>query len=990
MSIGDIKLQPYQEEAKKEVLTSLKKYNQAVIHLCTGGGKSFIMADVLNELRQRDESFKVVYISRSGSCSRVRSLLNSFDTKYWNSFVTYITFSELQRNEKFIDTLSLAKVDLLVIDEAHGSLATETYKGIQYIQTKFPKAGILAMSANDIRYDSKRFVFKHLAPKLTEGKDYKKRDLNWAIENKILCKFIYRESKLRDLAIKYKALEALRLKSEIYRDEKYNELYERVKSIIDNYCNAGWDKTKKALLADTQKLGYDGHEGDRWFIFYNTVAEIREDLDKIREVFEEVYACNPNVKINILEFHNANPKADELEKTLNGPAVPNEVDVIITCIKGSESFHPENTRGIIMNRRTRSENNMIQMLGRALEILSKYSNYKLIYDNVSNKDTLNITQTIFNGTSDPDLRRIASLFDSKDEFSENLLKKYQNNVTVIPMDNEGDIEDALDRFNEIRDILFSIEDIEEIGRIWEDYKYGTDRLYKVLYNLDVQNNGRTRYTEKFKNIQRLFILGEYGNCSIQDAYRNKEKYASFIHLYDTFGYELYRPFGNINTSVDFVELVEIAEDVKRYNYDYHRSISRTKELKSKIARLRYKNLNGQIPGIYQRFCTHHEIDIDGRYTNLVDEIKADFSNSENTAVQVGYNKFKEINKAFKSVSLNDKESVLRCLAKEHVFTITHNDTDMGKTVDLAGSKHSYSSGIRSERAEFSVQASNALRLTYRDIIVYGQSLLSRDVYESASGIIRGYTRIKAFENEINNISKYCDRFNDEYELPIIKLVGKLDTVGLSVYEEYVLDELGIKAFRGSRDKAITEELLYKIPFGIAYKAITEAKPDTDLERAFRIMERYNAENLPDRFRQLLRKRKFRKSEDTMKELQLYKVDNPDMHKLIRSFTVKNEITANMIRNEVSKNKLHSKRILLYALQNINTRNSKLEEALYNVDKIDENTWLQIRKLYDNNGPVIRSIVKNLRKMDLLPKEHAILADGLINKTIRYSELPINK
>ena len=354
-----------------------------------------------------------------------------------------------------------------------------------------------------------------------------------------------------------------------------------------------------------------------------------------------------------------------------------------------------------MNRRTRSEINMTQMLGRAFEILSKYSNHKLIYDNVSNKDTLNITQTITNGVNEPDLRRIASLFDSKDTFSENLLKKYQNNVTIIPMEDEGDIEDALDKFNEIRQVLFSIWDIEEIGKIWDNYKCGPDKLYKVLIKLDRRSNGRTNYAEKFKNIQRMFILGAYGNCSVQEAYNNRDKHTSFIHLYELFGYELYRPLGGINTTVEFSELVDIAEDVKRYNYDYNRSISRTKELKSKIANLRYKNLNGELPGIYQRFCIHHEIDIDGRYTNLVDEVKADFADSEDPGVQEGYAKFKEIHRAFRNLDLEDREKTLRCLAKEHVFTIFHNDIDMGRTVDIVGAKRNVMNKNRSERAEFS-------------------------------------------------------------------------------------------------------------------------------------------------------------------------------------------------------------------------------------------------------------------------------------------------
>ena len=191
-------------------------------------------------------------------------------------------------------------------------------------------------------------------------------------------------------------------------------------------------------------------------------------------------------------------------------------------------------------------------------------------------------------------------------------------------------------------------------------------------------------------------------------------------------------------------------------------------------------------------------------------------------------------------------------------------------------------------------------------------------------------------------------------------------------------------------KAITEELLYKIPFGIAYKTLTESSSTMDAEYAFRILSRYKPENLPDKFRQLLRKRKYKASEDTMKELKLYKTENIDMHKLIRSFTVKNDMTADRIRLELSKNKIHSKRILFYALQNVNTKNSRLEEILYDTDKIDENAWVQLRKLYDNNGPAIRSIVKNLRKMDLLPEEHIVLADGLINKTARYSDLHTGK
>ena len=139
-----------------EAKTSISKYKQAAIHLYPGGGKYYILAKLIQDAKDNysdTSKFNVLYISKPGSCSRVQSLYN--DT-YWEECMNYITFNQLQRNEKEVDLLKLDDIHIIAIDEAHSSLAPKTYLGIEYIIKKYPNAIIIAMSANDKRYDARR------------------------------------------------------------------------------------------------------------------------------------------------------------------------------------------------------------------------------------------------------------------------------------------------------------------------------------------------------------------------------------------------------------------------------------------------------------------------------------------------------------------------------------------------------------------------------------------------------------------------------------------------------------------------------------------------------------------------------------------------------------------------------------------------------------------------------------------------------------------
>ena len=364
----EIALTSDQNEVYEEAMASLKKYNQAAIHLYTSGGKSYILGKILerlddNKLRTSPsgDRLSVLYCSKNGCCENAKRL---FGGHRWENVIQYMTFCTLQHDTKAVDSLNVDKFDVIVIDEAHRALAKQTYKGINYILSKYPRASVIAMSANNKRNDDRKWVFEWLTPKLKVGVDYQNRGIKWAVQNNKICSYVYRNGDLDKLK-RYTTLLTNIKDRESLND--YSELLNESMELLKKFSNNPFEIVEEQLKHDIDSIGYDGTNGDRWIVFFNRIDDIEKSADKIKGLFDKAYdgkGCN----INIIKFHSKSTNEQEALEALTQKSVDKQVDVVLTCMKASSSFHPDNIRGIIVNRHSNSEIDVTQMFGRALQI----------------------------------------------------------------------------------------------------------------------------------------------------------------------------------------------------------------------------------------------------------------------------------------------------------------------------------------------------------------------------------------------------------------------------------------------------------------------------------------------------------------------------------------------------------------------------------------------------------------------------------------------
>lgn len=940
-----------------EAKTSISKYRQAAIHLYPGGGKSYILAKLIQDAKDNygdTSKFNVLYISKPGSCSRVQSL---YSDVYWEECMNYITFNQLQRNEKEVDLLKLDDIHIIAIDEAHSSLAPKTYLGIEYIIKKYPNAIIIAMSANDKRYDARRWIFDYLTPNLKQGVDYQDRCLKWAVENDKICDFVYKSCNITRLKTYCDVIKKLKEQGVIFND--YATEIANAENLINEYLHNTFDRIANFLYNDIRVIGCDGKDGDRWFVFFNMIDELQESIDAVKHMFEKAYA-GFDVKINIVEYHNRIYNEKEATDLLNGEPTPGQVDVIMTCLKGGESFHPKNTRGIIMNRNSGSEINVTQMLGRPLENKCICNNKKLIYDIVGNMLTANILQSVFNGYDKPDDRRMMSILNNlsnSTKLSQELEDKYGKTIIVDILDD--DLENMLEDFNEIGNHIERVLDARVISNVLRDEELNHDSYIHplvALKNFDERNKSKTfKLLDKMKTLQKLFIQGYFGEYSVLDPVVQNE----YFTIYGLLGDKLYMTPETINGKSKFklTDLIDIAQQVKNYDYNYKTRICHVKDLNNKIAELRAANLDGTLCESFQRFCERNIIDINGEHTNLISTVICSTIAKSNIDI---LNKFKSVVKYMNKIE-NEKNNytneeymsnVYTALAKEHVFTTMYGHT------------------------EFGIQASNAIRLTYRSILKQARKMINTIDYENATRDILGIKRIRAFSKDINNTTKYCESFGDEYELCIIKLALRIEKDTLGKYEIYVVEELGIGKYYGSYKNAVNK-LIESTPFGILYNDFINNKTRTSYNR----LSRYNKVELPNYYKKMLRTNVFKQSKDEIAKSDLLNKDNKDIKNIVSELIYVKEQDIAKIREAITNKEIDARKLLIYTIPDklYNTNKKFIDTVmLVPLKRMSRNDVNKIIDIFIAILPYNHVIIKNLINCKLIPEEQLDLANYLLS------------
>lgn len=968
IDVKNFKLTENQEEVYMEAMVSIARHNQAAIHLVTSGGKSYILAKIIYALKKESKrkKFNVLYISTASSCT---NFLQCMSDDYWGDTLSVVNYTQLQRDEKYVDKLNKKRFDIIVIDEAHHALAKKTYEGIVYTEGKYTDATIIAMSANNRRYDDRKWVFDWLTPKLTLGVDYQNRGLKYAVANDQICNFEYKSCDIARLKRYCTIFDKLQERGKIYLNVQ--ETITKAKELIEQYKINSFSKLQEQIHSDLRELHIDGSQGDRWFVFFNTIAELKESIDSVRNLFINAYG-NKELNIVIHEYHGKNSNVDESTQVLTGEATPGTVDIIMTCLKGGESFHPENTRGIIMNRKSGSENVIVQELGRALQVKELCDECKLIYDLVGNNETLDITQTIFNGTDTPDERDIISALNmdsSTDKLMESLENTYGDNGQYSSIE-DLELDDLLSEFEDYKDKVEHLLYAQIIASIIKEYKDehpDSPNIHPIMIlkeydRLNGTSKNKYSMTDAFCAIQKLFIQGYFGEYTMD----NVDVGSDFYTIYSLLGDYLYMtPRCSDNAtweddkysvvpSIKLSELIEVADGVKKYKYEYYR-ISHTKELNSKINRLRQLNLEGRLSESYQKYCKRNKIDIDGSYCNIISIVlKSDDAQ-----------RLEHITQQFKSIirKLNIIESKMSteewCL-----------DDNIDLLLDTFGDQQIFNE--RYACNDLGKQCIIALKIRYKKVLSLKRKLIDKNDMINTVKDIRAIIKIQSIINSESN-----GYIGGDYELAIMSLSKRNENNNLGEFEQVVLDKLKITEYEGKRDSRI-KKLLDYTEFGILYKKLV----DTNSESAYNRLMQYDKNNIPEYCKKLLNTKKFKQSIDNIKQSQLLLKDNTEIKSIVSELIFADDEQINKLKLLTESVEFDTRNLLKYAIPEIVYSRNKVyfDKVIANDwDSVDENTHSVIRNILSADSSCMGVIVSNLMSANLIPDIQKRFANIIMGK-----------
>ena len=955
IDVKNFKLTENQEEIYMEAMVSIARHNQAAIHLVTSGGKSYILAKIIYTLKKESnrKKFNVLYISTASSCT---NFLQCMSDDYWGDTLSVVNYTQLQRDEKYVDKLNKKRFDIIVIDEAHHALAKKTYEGIVYTEGKYTDATIIAMSANNRRYDDRKWVFDWLTPKLTLGVDYQNRGLKYAVANDQICNFEYKSCDIARLKRYCTIFDKLQERGKIYLNVQ--ETITKAKELIEQYKINSFSKLQEQIHSDLRELHIDGSQGDRWFVFFNTIAELKESIDSVRNLFINAYG-NKELNIVIHEYHGKNSNVDESTQVLTGEATPGTVDIIMTCLKGGESFHPENTRGIIMNRKSGSENVIVQELGRALQVKELCDECKLIYDLVGNNETLDITQTIFNGTDTPDERDIISALNmdsSTDKLMESLENTYGDNGQYSSIE-DLELDELLSEFEDYKDKVEHLLYAQIIASIIKEYKDvhpDSPNIHPIMIlkeydRLNGTSKNKYSMTDAFCAIQKLFIQGYFGEYTMD----NVDVGSDFYTIYSLLGDYLYMtPRCSDNAtweddkysvvpSIKLSELIEVADGVKKYNYEYYR-ISHTKELNSKINRLRQLNLEGRLSESYQKYCKRNKIDIDGSYCNIISIVlKSDDAQ-----------RLEHITQQFKSIirKLNIIEN--KMTTEEWCL-----DDNIDLLLDTFGDQQIFNE--RYACNDFGKQCIIALKIRYKKVLSLKRKLIDKNDMINTVKDIRAIIKIQSIINSESN-----GYIGGDYELAIMSLSKRNENNNLGEFEQVVLDKLKITEYEGKRDSRI-KKLLDYTEFGILYKKLV----DTNSESAYNRLMQYDKNNIPEYCKKLLNTKKFKQSIDNIKQSQLLLKDNTEIKSIVSELIFADDEQINKLKLLTESVEFDTRNLLKYAIPEIVYSRNKVyfDKVIANDwNSVDENTHIVIRNILSKDSSCMGVIVSNLMSANLIP------------------------
>lgn len=390
-----LELYPHNEKAYRAVVDLISEEGKAAVIHPTGTGKSFVAF----KLAEEHPECRILWLAPSEYIfqTQVENMKNVCDKgKQILAGITFRTYSKLMMNE---DEINEFRPDYIILDEFHRCGAAEWGKSVQKLLEAYPSAGILGLSATNVRYLDQQ---RDMAEEIFDGCIASEMTLGEAIARDILPAPTY-----------------------VISMYSYQEELKKLKARVNTLKNPVLQKENEKILeelrrtlelADGLDTIFDRHmtRNGKYIVFCRNKEHMEEMIEHVQEWFGMVDA---NPQVYAVYYDNA--KAKKLFAEFKED--DSEHLKLLFCIDMlNEGIHVEKVDGVILLRPTVSPILYYQQIGRALS--TGNGKQPVIFDIVNNFDSLYAIDSLQKETEEA----VSFISHGKGE-----LRKFQERFQII-------------------------------------------------------------------------------------------------------------------------------------------------------------------------------------------------------------------------------------------------------------------------------------------------------------------------------------------------------------------------------------------------------------------------------------------------------------------------------------------------------------------------------------------------------------------------------
>lgn len=442
--MGKISLYEHNRNAYEKVKQQLAEYGKTCVIHPTGTGKSYIGFALIDN--NPDKRFLWISPSKYIYRLQVENLRKQQNITFAN--VVFHTYNWIMDHVDMIEEL---KPDYIILDEFHRAGALHWSIGIKALTYYYPKAGLLGLTATNIRYlDSHRDMAKEL------------------FDNRIASEMSLPEAMAKRILPVPKYV----ISTYTYK-EKMNYYNKRVGSTSNN-------KRKKECVTILEKLKHklDNAVGleqifakhiknrkGKYIVFCAKITHMFDMMTQVPVWFEYI-----DRRPHIYHVYSENPKSTkDFERFMNDDTPHLKLLFVIDML--NEGIHVSGIDGVVLLRATTSPIVYKQQIGRALATGGVKT--PIIFDLVNNFDSLYNISTL------------------KEEFDS--FVALQNEGT-LPKDYKGRFE-IVDELRDCRELFEQLHKNLNFG--WDEY-YNSLREYK-------NKHGNVKVAKRYTDSQGLYV-----------------------------------------------------------------------------------------------------------------------------------------------------------------------------------------------------------------------------------------------------------------------------------------------------------------------------------------------------------------------------------------------------------------------------------------------------------------------------------------------------